>query len=113
MAGVAAACEGRAKVVAVEPEGIPTLNNALSAGRPIDVSVSGIAVDSLGARRIGDIGFASRNDATSKACLCRMPRSPKFGKCCGITAASVLNSAPPPHSPPSPPMRISHTQASE
>jgi threonine dehydratase len=57
MAGIAAAVEGRAKVVAVEPHAAPTLHAALAAGQPVDVAVSGIAADSLGARRIGDIGF--------------------------------------------------------
>lgn len=58
MAGVAAALEGVAKVVGVEPSTIPTLAQALAAGRPVDVAVSGVAADSLGARRIGDIAFA-------------------------------------------------------
>ena len=58
MAGVAAAVEGSAKVVAVEPATAPTLHAALIAGEPVDVAVSGIAADSLGARRIGDIGFS-------------------------------------------------------
>ncbi|TLM72201.1 threonine/serine dehydratase [Pseudarthrobacter sp. NamB4] len=58
MAGMAAAVEGRAKVVAVEPYTAPTLHAALAAGAPVDVPVSGIAADSLGARRIGDIGFS-------------------------------------------------------
>lgn len=58
MAGIAAAVEGQAKVVAVEPENAPTLHAALAAGKPVDVSVRGIAADSLGARRIGEIGFA-------------------------------------------------------
>lgn len=57
MAGVAAATEGHARVVGVEPLTIPTLHTALAEGRPTDVDVSGIAVDSLGARRIGDIAF--------------------------------------------------------
>lgn len=57
MAGIAAALEGQATIVAVEPENAPSLNAALAAGRPVDVAVSGIAADSLGARRIGDIGF--------------------------------------------------------
>jgi threonine dehydratase len=57
MAGVAAATEGHATVVGVEPVTIPTLHTALAEGRPTDVDVSGIAVDSLGARRIGDIAF--------------------------------------------------------
>ena len=56
-AGVAAAVAGRARVVAVEPTGAPTLHAALRAGEPVDVPVSGIAADSLGARRVGDIAF--------------------------------------------------------
>ncbi len=58
MAGVAAATEGRARVVGVEPLTIPTLRTALADGGPTDVSVSGIAADSLGARRLGDIAYA-------------------------------------------------------
>lgn len=58
MAGVAAATEGIARVVAVEPVTVPTLNAALAHGGPVDVAVSGIAADSLGARRIGDIAYA-------------------------------------------------------
>jgi len=58
MAGIAAAVEGHAKVVAVEPEGAPTLHAALRAGSPVDVAVSGVASDSLGARSVGAIGFA-------------------------------------------------------
>ncbi|BAS11001.1 phenylserine dehydratase [Arthrobacter sp. Hiyo4] len=57
MAGVAAAVEGRAKVVGVESESTPTLHAALAAGTPVDVAVSGIAADSLGARQLGRIGF--------------------------------------------------------
>lgn len=57
MAGIAAALEGHATIVAVEPKNAPSLNAALAAGKPVDVAVSGIAADSLGARRIGDIGF--------------------------------------------------------
>ena len=45
------------KVVAVEPDRIPTLHGALAAGRPVDVEVSGVAADALGARRIGDLAF--------------------------------------------------------
>jgi threonine dehydratase len=57
MAGVATATEGSARVVGVEPLTIPTLHTALAEGGPTDVSVSGIAADSLGARRIGDIAY--------------------------------------------------------
>src|SRR5262245_12513444 len=52
MAGVAVAVEGRARVVGVEPTQAPTLHAALAAGAPVDVPVSGVAADSLGARRI-------------------------------------------------------------
>jgi threonine dehydratase len=58
LAGVAAAVEGRARVVGVEPRTIPTLNAALAAGAPVSVEVSGVAADSLGASRLGDIAFA-------------------------------------------------------
>ena len=57
MAGVAAALEGWATVVGVEPERIPTLHRALEAGAPVDVEVGGIAADSLGATRLGEIAF--------------------------------------------------------
>lgn len=57
MAGVAAALQGQARVVGVEPETIPTLHAALVAGRPVDIEVSGIAADSLGARRVGTIAY--------------------------------------------------------
>ncbi|HEX6686991.1 MAG TPA: threonine/serine dehydratase [Candidatus Limnocylindrales bacterium] len=58
MAGVAAATFGKGTtVVGVEPENAPTLHAALAAGEPVDVAVSGVAADSLGARRLGDIAF--------------------------------------------------------
>ncbi len=58
-AGVAAAARGRARVVAVEPELCPTLHRAIAAGGPVDVEVGGVAADSLGARRLGDLAFAA------------------------------------------------------
>jgi threonine dehydratase len=57
MAGVTAGLDGRARVVAVEPENAPTLRDALDAGGPVDVPVSGVAADSLGARRLGEIAY--------------------------------------------------------
>jgi threonine dehydratase len=53
VAGIAAWFQGRVRVVGVEPEGAPTLHAALAAGAPVDVAVSSIAADSLGARRTG------------------------------------------------------------
>ncbi len=58
-AGVAAAVEDRARVVIVEPQTCPTVSAARKAGAPVDVAVSGVAADSLGARRIGDLAWAS------------------------------------------------------
>jgi threonine dehydratase len=58
MAGVATAVAGSARVVAVEPVTIPTLHTALAKGAPVDIAVSGVAADSLGARRIGEIAYA-------------------------------------------------------
>jgi threonine dehydratase len=57
MAGVATAFEGVAAVVGVEPANAPTFHDAIAAGEPVDVSVSGVAADSLGARRLGSLGF--------------------------------------------------------
>lgn len=66
-AGVAAATQGRVRTVVVEPISCPTLHAALAANQPVDVPVSGIAADSLGARRLGDIAFelATRTSPTS------------------------------------------------
>ena len=58
VAGIAAALAGRARVIGVEPQGCPTLHAALVAGGPVDVDVGGIAADSLGARRVGDVCWA-------------------------------------------------------
>ena len=57
IAGIAAWFEDRAQVVALEPELAPTLHAARQAGEPVDVAVSGIAADSLGAKRIGGIAW--------------------------------------------------------
>lgn len=67
MAGVASALRGLARVVAVEPETAPALHAALAAGGPVDVEVSGIAADALGARRLGTIAYeiATRTDVHS------------------------------------------------
>lgn len=48
---------GPTAVVAVEPQTSCALHAALAAGRPVDVPVSGIAADSLGARRVGALMY--------------------------------------------------------
>jgi threonine dehydratase len=67
MAGVTVAAAGRAQVVAVEPTRCPTLSRALEVGEPVDVAVSGVAADALGARRLGEIAFrvATEHDVRS------------------------------------------------
>lgn len=63
MGGCAAALDGAARIVAVEPESAPTLHTALETGHPVEVPVGGVAADSLGARRAGDLGFALTGSA--------------------------------------------------
>ena len=58
IAGIAAWFRGDARVLGVETEGTASLAAALAHGAPVDVEIGGIAADSLGARRVGDIGFA-------------------------------------------------------
>lgn len=67
--GVAAWFAGRVKVVAVEPERCPTLHSAMRAGAPVDVEVGGVAADSLGARRVGDLMFAIAQQFVSAVVL--------------------------------------------
>ncbi|PPL17208.1 threonine/serine dehydratase [Microterricola pindariensis] len=69
LAGVLAAVDGRAHVVAVEPEAAPTLHAALAAGALVDVPVGGVAADSLGARRVGQIGFELAQPAHARGSL--------------------------------------------
>ncbi len=57
IAGVAAWCSGRVKVVGVEPDGSRALHAALQARGPVDVEVHSIAQDSLGARRAGVLPY--------------------------------------------------------
>ncbi|TPJ42264.1 threonine/serine dehydratase [Mesorhizobium sp. B2-5-13] len=55
--GVAAWYAGRIRIVAVEPEGAPTLHRAFEAGHPVDAPAEGIAADSLAPKRVGEMMF--------------------------------------------------------
>src|SRR5215216_4917456 len=55
--GVAAWYQNRVKVVSVEPAEAPTLQRALSAGKPVDSPAGGIAADSLAPRQVGQQMF--------------------------------------------------------
>ncbi|MCR9108330.1 threonine/serine dehydratase [Marivita sp. XM-24bin2] len=60
---------GRRKIVAVEPMTSCALNEALEKGAPVDVPVSGVAANALGARRIGQICFDLAKDAHVESVL--------------------------------------------
>ncbi|MER8382452.1 MULTISPECIES: threonine/serine dehydratase [unclassified Mesorhizobium] len=55
--GIAAWFSGRIRIIAVEPEGAPTLHRAFEAGRPVDAPTEGIAADSLAPKRVGEMMF--------------------------------------------------------
>jgi threonine dehydratase len=55
--GIAAWYEGRIRIIGVEPVTSTALHSALDADRPVDVDVSGVAADSLGARSVGALMF--------------------------------------------------------
>lgn len=55
--GMAGWYRGDVRLIAVEPETSTALHSALAAGKPVDVEVSGIAADSLGARSVGSLMF--------------------------------------------------------
>ena len=55
--GIAAWYESKTRVVAVEPEGAPTLAEALKAGQPVDAPTGSVAADSLAPKRVGELMF--------------------------------------------------------
>ncbi len=55
--GIAGWFAGRVKIVAVEPEGAPTLFKALAAGTPVDAETEGLAADSLAPKQVGQLMF--------------------------------------------------------
>jgi threonine dehydratase len=55
--GVASWTRHDLRLVGAEPENCPTLHEARAAGTPVDVTVGGVAVSSLGATRLGQIAW--------------------------------------------------------
>lgn len=55
--GAAAWYQDRVRIIAVEPERAPTLHHSLAAGQVVEVGTGGVAADSLGARRAGELMF--------------------------------------------------------
>jgi threonine dehydratase len=58
LSGIATACDGEIKVVGVEPEGAPSMSEALAAGRPVAAATGSVAVDSLAPRQVGELTFS-------------------------------------------------------
>jgi len=103
IAGAMAWLQGARKVVAVEPETSCALNAALDAGEPVDVDVSGVAANALGARRIGSICFdlaqstgarsvVVSDEAITKAQLALWRKSRQLVEPAGATALAALTS---------------------
>jgi threonine dehydratase len=55
--GVAAWYGSSVRLIAVEPEGAPTLFEALKAGTPVDAPTGSVAADSLAPRQVGQLMF--------------------------------------------------------
>ncbi|HEY5029547.1 MAG TPA: threonine/serine dehydratase [Candidatus Angelobacter sp.] len=67
--GVASWYHDRVRVIAVEPERAPTLHESLAARQVVDVETGGIAADSLGARRIGELMFPTAQRFVTQSLL--------------------------------------------
>ena len=61
VSGAVASADRRSprRIVAVEPEGCPTLHAAVAAGEPVEVGADSVAASALGASRVGDLAFAA------------------------------------------------------
>jgi threonine dehydratase len=69
LAGIAAWCGDRVRVIGVEPQGCASMTAALAAGEPVAVPVSGLGSDSLGAARVGDHVFPIVRDRVDRMAL--------------------------------------------
>jgi len=69
IAGAASWYRGRVRIVGVEPQTSRALHAALAAGKPVDVDVAGVAADSLGARRVGDLVYPIAREFVDRVVL--------------------------------------------
>jgi threonine dehydratase len=67
--GVASWYHDRVRVIAVEPERASTLHESLAARQVVDVETGGIAADSLGARRVGELMFPTAQRFVTQSLL--------------------------------------------
>ena len=69
LGGTAAWYGRKLRLIAVEPESCPTLTRASAAGRPVDAEVAGIAADSLGPRRVGELNYSIIGETLAETVL--------------------------------------------
>jgi len=69
LGGTAAWYGRKLRLIGVEPERCPTLTRASAAGRPVDAEVGGVATDSLGPRRVGELNYSIIRDALDQTVL--------------------------------------------
>jgi threonine dehydratase len=69
IAGIAAWFRGKARVIGVEPEQCSCLSKAFEKGEPTDSAVGGIAADSLGGSRVGELAWQICREYVSGAVL--------------------------------------------
>ena len=67
--GIAAWYESNTRVLAVEPEGAPTLAEALKAGKPVDAPTGSVAADSLAPRQVGELMFPIAREHVERVVL--------------------------------------------
>lgn len=66
ISGIASWFDNRVKVIGVEPQNASALAQALEAGQPVNVPVSGVAADSLGAKITGDMVYKVASQKVSE-----------------------------------------------
>ncbi|MCO4319421.1 threonine/serine dehydratase [Phyllobacterium sp. 21LDTY02-6] len=67
--GIAAWYASRIRIVAVEPDGAPTLHDALRAGKPVEAPAGSVASDSLAPRQVGQLMFPIARDHVAESVL--------------------------------------------
>jgi len=65
--GAAAWCGDSMRIVGCETVGTASFAAAVEAGHPVDVPISGVAADHLGARRIGEVPWRALNESGTES----------------------------------------------
>lgn len=69
ISGIASWFRGARRVIGIESEHTASMFEALRAGHPVDVEVSGIAADALGATHVGQIAFSIASQYVERVIL--------------------------------------------